>query len=269
MGGAADEALTTARASLVRLSRVARRASASAARLTLDFLLPATCVSCERLLDAGEPGLVCGRCWARLGFLPHPQCERCGHPRRGTICRWCALLLPGVGGARSVCWTHRGTGAAIVHALKYGGWHAAAAGMAERMARLAWPGDTRAGFDAVMPVPLAPSRLRERGFNQSERLANELARRWRVPLWDGVLARARATETQTRLTPEERLANVSGAFRARESARETLRNAHVVLVDDVVTTAATLNACAAALLEGGARTLSYVTFGRAPAPGDR
>ena len=88
-------------------------------------------------------------------------------------------------------------------------------------------------------------------------------------MWCDVLERARATETQTRLTPEERLANVSGAFRARESARGMLRNAHVVLVDDVVTTAATLNACAAALLAGGARTLSYVTFGRAPAPGDR
>jgi ComF family protein len=247
----------------------AQSAVAALARLTLDFLLPAACVSCERLLDGGEPGLVCGRCWTRLAHLPHPQCERCGHPRRGPACRWCALLLPGVGCARSVCWTHRGTGAAIVHALKYGGWHAAAAGMAERMARLAWPGDVRRDFVAVMPVPLAPSRLRERGYNQSERIASALAIRWRLPVWDGVLERARATETQTRLTPAERLANVSGAFRAREMARDTLRNAHVVLVDDVVTTAATLNACAAALLEGGARTLSYVTFGRAPAPGDR
>jgi predicted amidophosphoribosyltransferase len=84
-----------------------------------------------------------------------------------------------------------------------------------------------------------------------------------------VLERARATETQTRLTPEERLANVSGAFRVRDAARRGVRNAHVVLVDDVVTTAATLNACAAALCEGGARVVSYVTFGRAPAMGDR
>ena len=246
-------------------------AAAAAARAVLDFLLPVACVSCERLLDAGEPGIVCGRCWVRMAALPSPQCERCGHPRppRGGVCRWCDLLLPGVTAARSVCWVHLGTGSAIVHALKYGGWHGAADGMAERMSRLWWPARAAGERMALVAVPLSASRLRERGYNQSEYLACALGARWRAPVWRDVLERERATETQTRLTPEERLANVSGAFRARVSARETLRNAHVVLVDDVVTTAATLNACAAALLAGGARTLSYVTFGRAPAPGDR
>jgi predicted amidophosphoribosyltransferase len=71
------------------------------------------------------------------------------------------------------------------------------------------------------------------------------------------------------LTPAERSSNVAGAFRATAAAHSTLRGAHVVLVDDVVTTAATLNACADALFAGGARILSYVTFGRAPASGDR
>ena len=84
-----------------------------------------------------------------------------------------------------------------------------------------------------------------------------------------LLARSRSTETQTRLTPGDRLRNVSGAFSARASARSLLRGAHLVVVDDVVTTAATLNACAAALCDGGARVVSFVTFGRAPALGDR
>jgi ComF family protein len=240
-----------------------------AASAALDFLFPATCAGCERLLDAGEQGLVCGRCWVRLAHLPAPQCERCGHPRRLGGCRWCALLLPEVSLARSVCWTHKGTGASIVHALKYSGWHGTADGIAERIARVAWPYELAESRTALVPVPLSTDRRRERGYNQSEVIANGLAKRWRLPVWCDVLERARATETQTRLTPEERLANVSGAFRARDTARGMLRNAHAVLVDDVVTTAATLNACAAALLEGGARTLSYVTFGRAPAPGDR
>lgn len=235
----------------------------------LEFLFPATCVVCERLLDAGEPGIVCGRCWVRMAPLAAPQCARCGHPMRLGGCRWCALLLPEVCLARSVCWTHKGTGASIVHALKYGGWHATADAMAERMSRVAWPYELAASRTALLPVPLSESRRRERGYNQSEELAKGLAKRWRLPIWCDAIERARVTETQTRLTPEERLANVSGAFRARDSARGMLRNAHVVLVDDVVTTAATLNACAAALLAGGARTLSYVTFGRAPAPGDR
>jgi ComF family protein len=166
-----------------------------------------------------------------------------------------------------VCWVHSGTGGTIVHALKYRGWHAVAAEMADRMARLAWPQDVLEERTAIVPVPLSRSRSRERGFNQSERLGVALARHWNVPVLSDVLERTRATQTQTRLTPEQRLANVSGAFRVLDERR--VRNAHVVLVDDVVTTSATLNACAAALCAGGVRILSYVTFGRAPAAGDR
>jgi len=156
-----------------------------------------------------------------------------------------------------------------VHALKYNGWSRVAAEMAARMARLEWPADVREERCAVVPVPLSGKRERRRGYNQSTELARPLARAWSIPCWTDVLARVRHTETQTRLTPRERLRNVSGAFCARASARNVLRGAHVVVVDDVVTTAATVNACAAALCDGGARIVSFVTFGRAPALGDR
>lgn len=208
-------------------------------------------------------------CWSRIELLPAPQCDRCGHPGLRRPCAWCSLLPPYVRSARSVCWVHRGAGQTIVHALKYGGWHALAIEIADRIGRLTWPLDVLEERAAVVPVPLAASRLRERGFNQSESLAKALSARWRLPLWTDVLERARATRTQTRLTPAERLANVSGAFRVRDTARPRLKHQHVVLVDDVVTTAATLNACAAALVAGGARIVSYATFGRAPAAGDR
>jgi ComF family protein len=168
--------------------------------------------------------------------------------------------------ARSVCWVSEGTGGAIVHALKYGAWRAVAPAMAGRMARLDWPRDVVEERAALIPVPLAPARERERGFNQSRLLAAALAERWSVPLGADWLVRTRATRTQTRLTPGERLRNVAGAFRAVPVARRELRGAHVVLVDDVVTTAATMNACAAALVDAGARIVSYVTFGRARTP---
>ena len=239
------------------------------AAAALELLLPPACVACERLLDDGERGLVCGRCWIRLAPLPAPRCDRCGHPVQRSRCAWCELLPPYVRACRSVAWMHAGTGASIVHALKYGGWHAVAIDMAVRMARLDWPFDVQEERSMILPVPLAKSRERERGFNQSERLACALATHWSICLRTDLLERTRVTRTQTRLTPEERLANASGAFRARDANRSDLRNAHVVLVDDVVTTAATLNACAAALLAGGARIVSYVTFGRAPAIGDR
>jgi ComF family protein len=130
---------------------------------------------------------------------------------------------------------------------------------------------SRAGpapIGALVPVPLAVERERERGYNQSRLLAAALAPRLGLPLWDHVLRRERATTTQTRLTPEQRLANVAGAFRAVAATRHELHGRHLVVVDDVVTTAATLNACAAALHAGGARILSFVTFARARALGD-
>lgn len=185
------------------------------------------------------------------------------------MCRWCELLPAFVRAVRSVCWVHRGTGQQVVHALKYHGWQATATGMAARMARLDWPADVVAERAAVVPVPLADQRRRERGYNQSECLAHALAGHWSCPIWPGAIARTRHTTTQTQLTPEQRLVNVSGAFHVPHSARGALRRSHVVLVDDVVTTAATLNACATALHAAGARLISYVTFGRAPALGDR
>jgi ComF family protein len=215
-------------------------------------------------------GQACDGCWARLPRLPSPRCDRCGHPTWGLDCRWCALLPPYVRAARSLCWERAGTTAqSIVHALKYGGWPSIADEMAARMTRIDWPADVRHERTALVPVPLAPPRLRERGFNQSEVLGAALGVRWRIPMWTDVLSRVRHTPSQTRLTPADRVRNVSGAFRASPSARAILRGAHVVLIDDVVTTASTLNACAAALYDGGTRILSYVTFARAPAAGDQ
>jgi ComF family protein len=252
---------------------VERHASLTSALTALealaDLVLPRACVVCQRLLDRGERDLMCGRCWIRLPMLPAGRCERCGHPTYGQRCRWCALLPPYVRAARSVCWAAGEIGLGAVHALKYQGWYRMADGMAARMARLDWPCDVVEERAALVPVPLSAKRRQQRGYNQSECLARALAPHLHIPVLTNVLLRARHTETQTRLTPGERLRNVSGAFAAPSSARNVLRGAHVVLVDDVVTTAATLNACAAALCDGGARIVSFVTFGRAPALGDR
>jgi ComF family protein len=156
----------------------------------------------------------------------------------------------------------------IVHSLKYGGWAKSADGMARRMARLSWPRDVLDERTAIVPVPLATARKRERGYNQSELLARGLSNHWGIPVWDDVIVRSRETGSQTRLTPEERLGNVAGSFRIG-ATRESFPGAHIVIVDDVVTTCATLNECAKVLYAGGARIISYVTFGRAHASGDR
>ena len=235
-------------------------------RSTLDLLLPRTCVCCDAALSDGEHRVLCSVCISRLARMRNPQCPRCGHPLAPGSCRWCDLLPPFVRAARSVTWVPGGTAGEIVHKLKYAGWTALAEPMAEQMARLNFPQDVTEERDLLVPVPLAPARARERGYNQSELLARRLGGHWGVPV-QNVLARRRATETQTRLAPGDRLRNVAGAF-ATVVGREELAGRHVVLVDDVITTAATLNACAKALHVGGARIISYVTFGRARAAGD-
>lgn len=266
----------------------------------LDLLLPAACVLCRRphaparlrSVHREEDSIVCPACLIRLVPLTLPLCDRCGHPRlspflpqplprpdsTGPIlpsaldlppCRWCPRLDPAIRAVRSVCRMDEGTGGEIVHALKYQGWHRVARPMACRMARLSWPRDVEEERAALIPIPLSPERLRERGYNQAEALARALAPRWSIPLWHDTLRRTRHTASQVRLTPLERTSNVSEAFAVPNHRRAMLRGQHVVLVDDVVTTGATLNAAAQALLEGGARIISCVTFGRAPDSGDR
>jgi ComF family protein len=171
--------------------------------------------------------------------------------------------------ARSYCWVPDHTSSGIVSALKYDGWPAVADAMAARLARLAWPADVILERAALVPVPLAAVKERSRGFNQAAVLAVALGRRWQIPVWDDLLRRSRATPSQTRLTPGERLANVHHAFSLENNAESRIRGQHLILVDDVLTTGATLNACATVLFEAGARTLSYVTFGRARAAADR
>ncbi len=218
---------------------------------------------------SGEKGIVCGHCWSLVRELPNPRCNRCGHPVDTHQCRWCPQLPAFVRAARSYCWIGAGTGKAIIHALKYDGWTAVADGIAERMARVSWPRDVTEERSALIPVPLSNSRRRERGFNQSAVIAEKLGALWKVPVWEGCLVRGVSSQSQTHLTPGERLTNVAGAFSIPHASSATLRGAHIVLVDDVVTTGATLRACASALFASGARTISYMTFGRAPASGDR
>jgi ComF family protein len=237
-----------------------------AGHAVLDLLLPRTCLCCDAQLDVADDELVCRVCVGRLARLPAPRCERCGHPVTKYACRWCDFLPPYVRAVRSVCWVPDGVAGDLVHKFKYDGWTSLGRLFAGRMARLPYPRDVVEERSCLVPVPLAAGRLRERGYNQSTLLADELARAWEIPRLDA-LARTRATETQTRLTPSDRLRNVAGAFGAVVPKRE-LAGKHVVLVDDVVTTAATLNACAAALHLSGARIVSYVTFGRARGAGD-
>jgi ComF family protein len=142
----------------------------------------------------------------------------------------------------------------VVHQLKYEGWWRVTEAMAESMIAL----EVLRGDVVLVPIPLARKRLRVRGYNQSACLATAIHRRSGLPLSLDLLERVRETPTQTALTPEERLANVSGAFAARGA-----RGKHIVLIDDVFTTGATLLAAAHALTCAGASRVEAATFARA------
>ena len=244
-----------------------------------QLLLPAECLLCRALLSFRDSArLVCDVCRHRWRPVRPPWCARCGQPEPlFGRCRLCAEWPAAFGLARSAVWLDAGAREAV-HALKYGGLPRIATELAAAMVGLDVP-----GLDSglLVPVPLGRARLRNRGYNQSERLARALGRRWRRPVVD-LLVRTRDTAAQTALTPEARLANVAGAFRVRngecgmqsERSRENsiLRIPHsaleraLVLVDDVFTTGATLAEAARALEQAGAGTVSAVTFGRAVVP---
>ena len=145
-----------------------------------------------------------------------------------------------------------------VHGLKYRGWKALAGPMggllAENLAEEPLP------FDVVLPVPLHPGRLRQRGYNQSELLAAELGRRVGLPMATGYLRRVRDSSPQARSpSAEQRWGNVAGAFTCREAGVYKRR---VLLVDDVCTTGATLEACSMAVRGAGATSVFGLTFAR-------
>jgi ComF family protein len=152
---------------------------------------------------------------------------------------------------------------ALVHALKYQGWEAAATPMSARMARIiTWPRDVDDEARLVVAVPTSQARLRDRGYNQAELLAAGYAEHTVRRAAPELLARTRSTATQTALHPSERRANVARAFSVPASQAPRVRGEHVMLVDDVWTTGATALACSEALLEAGARVVSVATFAR-------
>jgi ComF family protein len=218
------------------------------------LLLPNCCVVCERMLEQARPDdLVCAVCRSRFQTVAH-GCERCGQPLPPIgPCRFCIAWPDALGKTRSAVWLTDGA-RDIVHRLKYDDFPALARVAAEVICRTL----PRPEGDALVPIPLARRKLRLRGYNQAELLARELGRRWSMGVQEDALSRARETTTQTALTPEARLANVAAAFSATRAAGRS-----AIVVDDVLTTGATLRAAATSLAAGGWPRVAAVTFARA------
>jgi ComF family protein len=230
----------------------------------LDLVFAPVCLGCDGCIATGDSArLVCRRCRVRLRPPPLPCCARCGAPLRATGrppqlygCPECVSWPESLSQARAACLLQPPADR-LVHQLKYRGWRALAAPLARIMAGIEWPAEVHEPA-VVVPVPTTAQRVRERGYNQAQLLAHELAA-VTARAMDPLLSRASGTRTQTTLQPAARAANVAGAF----IADRAVAGAHVLLVDDVLTTGATAAECARVLDHAGACCIRLITFARA------
>ncbi len=239
---------------------------AAGGRAITQTVLPPTCLACRK--PAGASGGLCSQCWQGAGFIERPYCERLGTPfaydSGGPLISPVAFADPPAFDRARAAMRFSEVARDLVHLLKYG----------DRLDLVkpfsAWM--SRAGdellreADALIPVPLHWTRLFQRRFNQSAELARAISRQRRLPVIDDAIARVRATPPQIGLARDERAKNVHGAFSIEKSARAKVKGRRIVLVDDVLTTGATANACARVLRRAGVLRIDVLTLARVVDP---
>jgi len=218
----------------------------------LDQLFPRFCAGCGT-----EGDFLCDSCIETLPQLQPPFCYRCGLPiPENSICPDCQNLPLTIDGIRSL-YLHEGLAREVIHSLKYKNMKALAKPLAALMAN--YLVDNPFEIDTLAAAPMHAKRLRTRGYNQPELLVNELSNVTGIPNKTELLIRTKNTTSQVSLTADDRLANVNGAFQCKDGY---FRDRKVLLIDDVCTTGATLNACAIALKKGGAASVWGLTLSR-------
>lgn len=248
------------------LSRLAQFGRA-ALRLVLDTALPPLCASCRTPL--GDGGGLCPACWSRVSFIAQPYCERLGipfvyDPGPGMLSMEAIAAPPAYQRARAAV-RYDDVARDLVHALKYGDRLDLAATMGQWMARAGR--ELTRDADALVPVPLHWRRLWGRRFNQAAALAKAIAATCDLPVLHEAVQRVRATPQQVGLSRTERGVNVQGAFRVPAAGKAAIHDKRLILVDDVLTSGATVDTCARALLRAGARSVDVLVFARVVAAG--
>jgi ComF family protein len=234
-------------------------------RTALDLALPPLCASCREPVEG--KGL-CPSCWSKLSFITRPYCERLGipfayDPGPGILSMEAIADPPSYNRARAAVRFDE-ISRALVHSLKYGDRLDLAPMMGRWMSRAGR--EILAEADALVPVPLHWRRQWARRFNQSAMLASAISAESGVPIAGRVITRVKATVQQVGLTRSERASNVQGAFKVPEESKGAVVGRRLVLVDDVLTSGATVEGCARALSRAGAANVDVLIFARVADP---
>jgi len=243
-----------------RLSRLAQGLRATL-RLGLDTALPRLCPACRDLVtDQG----VCPACWSKLAFIAAPYCPRLGipfayDPGPGILSMQAIADPPAYQRARAAV-RYDDVAAKLVHAFKYGDRLDLGPLLGRWMVRAGK--ELFEGADALVPVPLHWRRLWARRFNQSAALAQAISRATAIPVTHTALRRVKATTQQVGLSRAERATNVQGAFRVDPAGKVEVAGRRLIVIDDVLTSGATSDACARALLRAGAAQVDVLVFAR-------
>lgn len=232
-----------------------------AAKLALDIALPTLCVACREPVD-GEG--VCAPCWAKLSFIEPPYCPRLGipfvyDPGPDFLSMEAIANPPAYARARAAV-RYDDVARTLVHALKYQDRTDLAPTMGRWMARAGR--QLLADADALVPVPLHWRRGWSRRYNQSGVLARVIERQTGVKLASEALRRVRPTQQQIGLSRPQRASNVQGAFKVAPERAADIQGRRVVLIDDVLTSGATTDSCARALLRAKAASVDVLVFAR-------
>lgn len=230
-----------------------------------DLVFPPRCVTCGALLEGRAPLPFCPACAGGIRLIRSPLCSRCGLPfleaeGEDHPCGECLATERPYAVARAVGY-YEETLLRAIHLFKYRGETGVGRVLGKMMADFAGGIWEMGAFEMILPVPLHPKRLRERGFNQSVILARELSKRFAVPLDSLTLRRRVATAPQVGLGRKERSENVRGAFAV--GSPERICGKKILLVDDVFTTGSTLAECSEVLLRAGAEGVAVLTAARA------
>jgi ComF family protein len=239
--------------------RLARGAWSHAAKLALDVALPTLCVACREPVDGDG---VCAACWARLSFIAPPYCPRLGipfvyDPGPGMLSMEAIADPPAYARARAAV-RYDDVARTLVHALKYQDRTDLAPAMGRWMARAGR--ELLEEADAL--VPLHWRRGWSRRYNQSGALARSIERESGVRVVSEALRRVRPTQQQIGLSRSQRASNVQGAFKVAADRSNDIAGRRVILIDDVLTSGATVDACARALLRAKAATVDVLVFAR-------